>query len=59
MLKAQSLKPQGLRDSHGQKKGSFDEVRFGHTFLALFEEAQSMPRCIFYFIAKKDMNHQN
>ena len=31
------------------KKASFNEVSFGHTFLELFEEAQSTPRHAFLF----------
>ena len=42
------------------KKSSFNEARFRHAFLEHFEEAQSMHRhSFFFFIAKKDMDHQN
>ena len=47
LLKAQSLKPQGL---NLVKKGSFNEAFLRHAFMALFEEAQSMPRHAFLFL---------
>lgn len=59
-LKAQSSKPQGLSTLLGKKKKrSIHEALFEHTFLAVLEEAQSTSTHIFYFIAKKDIIHQN
>lgn len=54
-LKAQSSRPQGQSTLLGKNKNSIHEALFRHTFLAIFEEAQSPSTHVFYFIAKKDI----
>ena len=58
ILKAQSLKPQGL---NLVKKGSFNEACLTHAFMASFwRSTKHAWACFFIFIfAKKDMNHEN